>query len=600
MGIKSASDDREYYALAALLAAGLLAACGGEGGMTDPDPDPEPAVSALAFVTQPGDATAGEAIAPAVEVEIRDGAGNRVEGATDAVTIALDANPGGELKGTLTVNAADGVATFSDLVIERAASGYALEASVGSVSTGASAAFEVTAAAASRVGFVVEPSDAEGTVAVAPAVEVAIQDAFGNTVTGATDVVTVALDASPAGATLSGTIAVSPTGGVAEFDDLSLALPGDYTLEATAGGLAPATSASFAVHLTFTQLSSGGGSAHTCAVTTAHAAYCWGSNIGGQLGDGTVIDRMTPVAVTGGYAFRRVAAGERHSCGLTTDDVAYCWGQNTRGPLGDGTTTTRLTPVPVAGGYSFDRIDVGGLHTCAVTTDDTPYCWGDNEYGQLGDGTTTERTTPVPVLLFGGLSLAQVSAGYQHTCGVSTSGVTRCWGNNFHGQLGDGTTTNRTIPVAVAGGHDFERVAAGGSHTCAVTVAGVGHCWGANEGGRLGDGTTTDRTIPVTVAGGHDFEQVAAGEHSCGATADDLAYCWGPNEFGGLGDGTTTDRLTPVPVAGSHSFDRVYPFNSHTCAITTDDAAYCWGSNGVGRLGDGTTANSTIPVKVVQ
>jgi alpha-tubulin suppressor-like RCC1 family protein len=195
---------------------------------------------------------------------------------------------------------------------------------------------------------------------------------------------------------------------------------------------------------------------------------------------------------------------------------------------------------------------------------------------------------------------AAMSGGHWHTCGVTSSGSAYCWGHNLFGQLGDGTTTDRTTPVAVSGGLTFEAVSADNSHTCGVTSSGSAYCWGLNSAGKLGDGTTTRRyTTPVAVSGGLTFEAVSAGRyHTCGLTTGGSAYCWGDNGYGQLGDGTTTDRTTPVAVSGGLTFEAVSAGGGHTCGVTSSGSAYCWGSNFYGGLGDGTTNPSYIPVRV--
>jgi alpha-tubulin suppressor-like RCC1 family protein len=210
--------------------------------------------------------------------------------------------------------------------------------------------------------------------------------------------------------------------------------------------------------LTFRTISVGA-SDHTCALTTGGAVYCWGLNDFGQLG-GSSTDTCTtpsgasrpcairPIAVSGGLLFAAISAGWSNTCGVTTSSAAYCWGSNSYGRLGDGTTTDAISPVPVSGGLSFSAISAT-QSTCGLTTSGGAYCWGFNKWGQLGNGTTTNSTTPVPVS--GGFSFAAISAGGQHSCGLTTSGVAYCWGWNDRGQLGDGTQMTRLVPVKVVG-----------------------------------------------------------------------------------------------------------------------------------------------------
>lgn len=185
---------------------------------------------------------------------------------------------------------------------------------------------------------------------------------------------------------------------------------------------------------------------------------------------------------------------------MTAAGNAYCWGWNLHGQLGDGTNTDRNAPVPVnAAGFSFGGISAGGGNTCGVTIAGDAYCWGLNNWGQLADGTNTDRDTPVPVNT-GGLSFGDISAGVNHTCGVTTDEDAYCWGENFGGQLGDGTNADRNTPVAVdAGGLNFADISAGLFHTCGVTTAGDAYCWGSNSWGQLGDATNTDSNVPVMV-----------------------------------------------------------------------------------------------------
>ena len=347
------------------------------------------------------------------------------------------------------------------------------------------------------------------------------------------------------------------------------------------------------------------GGIHTCALTSAGAVQCWGDNRSGQLGDGTTTERHSPVTVSGlGSGAAAIAAGGIHSCALTSTGGVRCWGDNRSGQLGDGTTTARHTSVAVSGLSSGVRaIAAGGFHTCALTNAGGVKCWGDNRSGQLGDGTMTERTTPVPV---SGLSsgVAAIAAGDYHTCALTTAGAVKCWGYNYVGQLGNGTTADSPVPVAVSGlASGVAAIAAGGLHTCALTSAGGVRCWGDNRAGQLGDGTTTERHAPAAVSGlASAVAAIAAGgDHSCARMNTSLVKCWGQNGSGQLGDGTTTERHTPVVVSGLASdVATISAGGFHTCALTSAGAVRCWGDNPYGQLGDGTKTSRRKPVRVIR
>ena len=338
------------------------------------------------------------------------------------------------------------------------------------------------------------------------------------------------------------------------------------------------------------------GGAHTCALTVGGAVQCWGANSPGRLGDGTTTSRLTPVAVSGlGSVAVAVAAGGAHTCALTAAGAVKCWGSNVAGQLGDGSTTDRSTPVQVSGLESgVVAVAAGLVHTCAVTAAGEARCWGFNRFGQLGDGTNNERLTPVPV---SGLTsgVMAVHLGARHTCALTVGGAVRCWGSSLFGQVGDGGTTDRLTPVPVSGIEGgFVAVAVGWAHACARTAAGTVKCWGVNSVGQLGDGSTTNRSFPVWVNGpaGGVVAVTAGLGHTCARTATGAVKCWGWNNFGQVGDGSTSDRRTAVPVSGlTTGVIAVAAGGRHSCAVAAGGAAQCWGMNSSGQLGDGSTAN---------
>ncbi len=251
-------------------------------------------------------------------------------------------------------------------------------------------------------------------------------------------------------------------------------------------------------------------------------------------------------------------------------------------------------------GNGFTRkpsIEGGGGHTVALKENGTVWAWGYNNYGQLGDGTTTNRTTPMQV---SGLSNVTAIAGAEyHTVALKEDGTVWAWGCNHYGQLGDGTSTNRPNPVQVSGLSNVTAIAGGSNHTIALKEDGTVWAWGYNACGQLGDGTTTNRTTPMQVSGLSNVTAIAGAEyHTVALKEDGTVWTWGCNHYGKLGDGTSTNRPTPVQVSGLSNVTAIAGGSNHTIALKEDGTVWAWGYNACGQLGDGTTTNRTTPMQV--
>ncbi len=347
-----------------------------------------------------------------------------------------------------------------------------------------------------------------------------------------------------------------------------------------------------------------GGGFYSCALSTTGGVKCWGYNRYGEVGDGTTVQRNTPVNVVGlSSGIMQIASGDYHSCALTSAGGVKCWGFNLYGGLGNGSTIDSSVPVEVIGLTSgVVSISAGRDHTCAVTSGGAVKCWGYNGQGQLGDGTTIDRNVPVDVV---GLNtgMMSVAVGGYHSCALSGAGGVKCWGENSGYELGDGTNSQRWEPVDVVDlSSGVGTISAGMFHTCALTTTGGVKCWGQNIYGALGDGANNNQSAPVDVVGlMNGVSEISATSYysTCALTTAGGVKCWGDDHLGQLGDGSTVDSNIPVDVVGLASgVSTIAAGGYHACAISILGEVKCWGWNAFGQLADSILSTSSVPVDV--
>ena len=302
-----------------------------------------------------------------------------------------------------------------------------------------------------------------------------------------------------------------------------------------------------------------------------------------------------------------ICAGGYHSLALDERGNAWAWGWNGFGQLADGSATDRFVPVVgfASAVGSLAGVSAGGLHSVALDVVSSTWAAGFNEDGQLGDGSRSARDAPVHTRLPEDIVLVSVSAGDFHTLALDQHGEAWAWGWNGNGQLGDGSTLDRSAPVRiqVPAGTTFASVAAGGFHSVAIDQDGAAWGWGANQLGEVGDGTQEQRVVPVRVAmpAAASFTRVAAGEqHSVALDQRGNVWAWGRNDHGQLGDDSVMSRPVPTEVSmpAQVAFSRVSAGGFHTLALDLDGRAWSWGRNEDGQLGDASLDGHRTPVQV--
>ncbi len=453
-----------------------------------------------------------------------------------------------------------------------------VQARVGSDSGAPAVTFQATALPGAAAAVTKLSGDAQRTEAgesLADSLTVKVVDRFDNGVGN----VVVHWKVVSGGGTVSPTTSTTGGTGMARTQ-WTPSGPGSALARAEVTEIAPVTfTATVTVPLVFASVSAG--YSYSCGVTTGGAAYCWGSNAYGQLGNGSTTPSTTPTAVVGGLTITSVSTGLGRTCGLTPGGRAYCWGAD-NGP----------TPVAVGGELTFASLTVGGWgFVCGLAPAGAAYCWGENGDGEFGDGTTTSSSTPV--LAGGGLTFRSLSAGLSSTCDAASDGTAYCWGRAPappHPELCQVDENTGEVfctrPIAVPGGVAFAHLGTGEGLFCGLAGDGAAHCWGNYPAEQWSVGS-------VAVPGELSFGMLSVGaQRACAVEADGRAYCWGwipvQNQFSN----------TPTPVPGGLTFAAVSVGWFHTCGVTPSGAAYCWGNNSDGGLGDGSRANSLAPVKV--
>ena len=296
-----------------------------------------------------------------------------------------------------------------------------------------------------------------------------------------------------------------------------------------------------------------------------------------------------------------------HSIFLRNDGSVRVWGNNSKGQLGNGTTVDSATPAQVSGELSgITAVAAGNDFTLALKNDGTVWAWGNNDNGQLGDGSTTQRTSPVQVGGLAGMKIVAIAAGFDHAVALKNDGTVWAWGNNSKGQLGNGTTVDSATPVPVGWLSGIITISAGFRYTVALNYDKTVWTWGNNSNGQLGNNTTADSVSPVPVLGLSNVTAISAGyDHTVALINEFTAFSvwtWGNNGNSQLGadKATLPYSATPVKVNGLSQVTAIAAGFDHSAVVNNNGTVWAWGNNGNGQLGadKATLADSATPVQV--
>jgi len=337
--------------------------------------------------------------------------------------------------------------------------------------------------------------------------------------------------------------------------------------------------------------------------------FTWGDEWFGALGNGSFgnwfsgadaeqVDTPAPVALPGGVT--QLVASDLDGIALLSNGTVAVWGANIEGQLGDGTQTSRARPYVLPGLTGITQVAEHGSNVIALDSSGAVWVWGDNYFGQAGNGTQgVDVLSPQRVPGLNGV--VQVAAGDGSDYALRSDGAVWAWGDNEHGQLGDGTTVNRLAPTQVTGLTGIAKIAAGSQTAYAIRPDGSVLAWGDNTGGLLGSGTNTGSAAsPVQVPGLTGVSQISAGpERTFALTfAAGTVWAWGDNTAGALGDGTTTARYSPEQI-GLTGVSQIAAGGGATAAVLSNGSVLTWGRDGEGELGTSTRDDNPHPNPVL-
>lgn len=340
--------------------------------------------------------------------------------------------------------------------------------------------------------------------------------------------------------------------------------------------------------------------------------YTFGQNDKGTLGDGTEIDRSSPIRVGGVTSWKSISAAKNstfvvttwHSAAIRDDGTLWMWGAGMDRQLGTGTTTPMSSPVNIGSFTDWSQVSAGTDFTMGIRNGGWLYGWGQNvTYRQLGIGSSANVSTPLRIGSF--TDWMYVNAGKSGVYGIrgtpALGGYLYFTGDDNKGESGITKGTVFSTPVQVGSVSDWAEVYPSTNNSVlALRKDGSLYGWGGNNNGMLGTGpTATSVLTPTIVAGGGTWKSATIHyEHALGIRTNGTLWAWGTNANGKLGLGDLVIRSTPVQVGSETIWSKVSAGSQYTLALKTDGTLWAWGLNTWGNLGVNNLTSYSSPVQV--
>lgn len=328
----------------------------------------------------------------------------------------------------------------------------------------------------------------------------------------------------------------------------------------------------------FTKVDAGGN--FTIGLKSDNTLWAWGTNYLGEFGNGTTVGSATPIQIGIESNWVSIATGQEYTLALKSNGTLWAWGNNAAGQLGDGTTTNRNTPIQIGTENDWQFISTKGFTSFAIKNNGTLWGWGQNTVSNLGLGFYSYYQN-IPTQVGTDNDWKSIVAGSDHTIAIKNNNTLWGWGSNLKGEMGNGTFLGNVLtPTQIGTENNWKTASTGHENTISLKFDGTLWAWGGNSHGELGDGTTTDKNIPIQIGNETNWKFIFSDYITNFAIKNDNSlWVWGDNTYYEFGNGTTINSSIPIQVGTETNWNYISPGAYHKVALKNDNSVYLWGVN---------------------